>query len=299
MEFVFLTDAHVRKSSNVRTDKDYLETICKKLEFAVQKANEWGAQLVMGGDFFDTPTVPDLVKSAVVRIMKKADKKPWTIYGNHCTTFNNVENNYKTSTYLLNEDETWRAFISGEDFIYEDGSGQKCKVAFTRPMQNCGLPQLGIFHGFLNQEDGSNTFLFEDVPTEDPCVICLGHDHVQYEPVAYHNSVIYRIGALVRGIRNDSEIRTPQILRIKLKKDNTWITKLYDVPCVDPSLIFKEKKGKADKIQNDYQGIIDQIKAASAEDISLIQAVSMVSTEETVEYIREVLTETKNIRESK
>lgn len=298
MEFVFLTDAHVRKSSNVRTDKDYLETICKKLEFAVQKANEWNAQLVMGGDFFDTPTVPDLVKSAVVKVLKKANKKPWTIYGNHCTTFNNVDNNYKTSTYLLNEDETWSAFIEGEDFIYQEGE-QKCKIAFSRPMKDEGIPQLGIFHGFLNKEDGMNTFLFEDVPQNDPCIICLGHDHVQYEPVIYHNSVIHRIGALVRGIRNDSEIRTPQILRIKLKKDNTWITKLYDVPCIDPSLIFREKKAKADKKDNDYQGIIDQIKAASSEDISLIQAVGMVATPETVEYIKEVLVDVKNLRESK
>lgn len=117
--------------------------------------------------------------------------------------------------------------------------------------------------------------------------------------MTYHNSVIYRIGALVRGIRNDSEIRTPQILRIKLKKDNTWITKLYDVPCTDPSLIFREKKAKADKKDNDYQGIIDQIKAASSEDISLIQAVGMVAIPETVEYIKEVLVDVKNLRESK
>ena len=281
----------MKKKKNIR-EKDLLK-------FMAELEDEARFKLAIAKTCGVSPTMIRKEAGGQDTIDKKADKKPWTIYGNHCTTFNNVENNYKTSTYLLNEDETWRAFIPGEDFIYEDGSGQKCKVAFTRPMQNCGLPQLGIFHGFLNQEDGPNTFLFEDVPTEDPCVICLGHDHVQYEPVAYHNSVIYRIGALVRGIRNDSEIRTPQILRIKLKKDNTWITKLYDVPCIDSSLIFKEKKGKADKIQNDYQGIIDQIKAASAEDISLIQAVSMVSTEETVEYIREVLTETKNIRESK
>ena len=71
------------------------------------------------------------------------------------------------------------------------------------------------------------------------------------------------------------------------------------ISCIDPSLIFREKKAKADKKDNDYQGIIDQIKAASSEDISLVQAVSMVATPETVEYIKEVLVDVKNLRESK
>lgn len=298
MEFVLVTDCHIKKSSNVRTDEDYLGTLLKKLDFCIECANKWDARLVMAGDFFDTPTVPDLVKNRTIKVLKKAKKLPWTIYGNHCTLFNNPDNNYKTSTYLFDEAGVWKSFGSGDDFVYTE-NGISCKVAFTRPMINSDIPQLGLFHGFLNKEDGPNTFLFEDV-CDDNCAICLGHDHVPYEPIKYKNSVIFRIGSMVRAIRNDSEDRIPQLLRLRLKSDGKWAFKAYDIPCISPDLIFKEKKVKAIKNQDDnYAQIIEQMKMVSEKEITLVDAVKMVAKEDTVEYIKEVLNDVSNIKESK
>lgn len=298
MEFVLAIDFHIKHKSNVRTDDDYCGNLLKKLDWIVEKANAWNATLLLAGDFFDTPTVPDLVKTPVIEILLKAKKTPITIYGNHCTLFNSLENNKKTSTFLIDKAGAWKALVSGDDFIMEE-DGQKVKIAVTRPMVDSGIPQIGLFHGFLNKEDGPNTFLFTDVPQNDPCAILLGHDHVPYAPVPYNDSVIYRIGAAVRGIRNDSELRNPQILRLKLKSNNEWATKLYDIPCIDPRLIFKEKKVRPDKSGNDYQAVIDQIRAASAEELTFEKAISMVADTETSLYLKSVLNDVTDVKASK
>lgn len=299
MEFVFITDTHFRKSSNVRTDEDYLKSLCDKLQFVVDCANKWNATLIIGGDLFDTPSQPDLVKTAVIQVLMKCSKKPISISGNHDILFNNRDNNYKTSIYCLHAADVLRLLSPGEDSILVEGE-QKCKIAVTRPMKDCGLPQLGVFHGFLNKEDGINTFLFEDVPQNDRCCICLGHDHVPYEPIKYNNSVIYRTGAMVRAIRNDSEDRIPQLLRIRLTDKGTWATKLYDIPCKDSSLIFKTKKAKAVKRDSgDYSQIIEQIRQVSEKEITFMSAIEMVANSETADYVRDVYNTVQSTAESK
>ena len=161
-----------------------------------------------------------------------------------------------------------------------------------------GKPQIGVCHGFLNKEDGRNTYLFSQIQTDDNCIVLLGHDHVPYEPVVYKNTTIFRIGAFVRGIRNDSELRIPQMLRIGVKDNGTFVTKTYDIECKHFSLIFKEKTVKKDK-SNDYQSITDQIKMSANKEMTLIEAVRAVSTEVTAVYIGEVLNNLKTNKENK
>lgn len=298
MDFVFITDPHLTSESNVRVDEDYCLTIIKKLDFAVEKANEWDAQLLIGGDLFDKPSVADFVKTSLIGCFKKAKYVPITIRSNHDTLFNSPKMDYKTSLQVLHESGILY-YMRNEFLDVEVREGQKVRITNQRPMQDCGIPQIGLFHGFLNKEDGPNTFLFTDVPQEDKCIICLGHDHVPYTPVIYHNSTIFRIGSLVRAIRNDDELRTPQLLRIRLKSDGNWTTKLYDVPCTDASLIFKEKKAKKDNIERDYTELLDNLKNTQAKDMTLVEALRLVTTPETVAFMEDILNEVNNTKASK
>ena len=100
MEYIFITDLHFNSSSNVRTG-EFLSDLTSKLSYVVEKSNEWDATILIGGDIFDKPSVPDFVKSELIKTLKLAKHTPWAIYGNHDSLFNNVEKNFKTSLESL------------------------------------------------------------------------------------------------------------------------------------------------------------------------------------------------------
>lgn len=293
-DYVLITDLHLTAQSNVRTG-DYVEDLIFKFEDVVEKVNSWDATLLLAGDIFDKPTVADFVKAAFTRALKKLKNQAYAIYGNHDTLFDNTDKNYKTSLNLLVEAGTLIE-LKREDF----GNHVLKAITAGQPIEDEGKSQICLAHGFLNKEDGRNTFLFDQIRTDDNCVICLGHDHVQYEDVVYKNSVIYRIGAFVRGIRNDSEQRIPQMLRIRVKDDGSFATKLYPIRCRDPKLIFKEKSVKAQGGNAaSYDDIINMIKTSVAEEQTLVQALRVVTTPRTVDYIDNILQDIKTKKESK
>lgn len=300
IEGVFVTDVHITHSSNVRADEDYTGSILKKLEFVISKANEFNCPIFMGGDFCDKPTIPDLVKNRLIDVISKANNPIVSCWGNHDTLFNNWNNDIKTSFGLLSKTGYFISMRTG-GFEWEDSEGRKVYVNFTKPMGSHGMPQLGLYHGFLNDNtDKDNKFMFTDIDHDDKSIIFLGHDHVPYEPLAYKNAVIHRPGAMVRAIRNDSEDRIPQLVRFKYNftKDK-WVFQYIDIPCADPSLIFKTKKAKVKRDEESYADIINQIKNAAAEDMSLMKALNLVTTKEVCDYCENILDELNNHRASR
>lgn len=291
MEFVVITDPHLSSHSNVRVDSDYCGTIISKLNYVVECANKWDAHLLCCGDLFDKPTVPEFVKSALVKCFKQLKYTPITIRSNHDTLFNSADNDYKTSLYLMNEAGILDYLRN--DVRYLEEGGERVRIINQRLVKDEGIPTIILYHGFLNKEDGPNTFLFEDIPQNDYTVVCLGHDHVEYEPVQFANSTIYRIGALVRAIRNDSEQRIPKLLRIRLR-DGKFYTKLYEIPCAESALIFKSKKLKAEKSLDSYDDLIKQLADSGSSDMDLFDALNLVTDSETVTYLKDVLDRLEN-----
>nr|DAI54926.1 MAG TPA: nuclease1/DNA Complex, DNA binding protein-DNA complex [Caudoviricetes sp.] len=291
MEFVVITDPHLSSHSNVRVDSDYCGTIISKLNYVVECANKWDAHLLCCGDLFDKPTVPEFVKSALVKCFKQLKYTPITIRDNHGCLFNNADNDYKTSLYLMNE--VGILDYLRNDVRYLEEGGERVRIINQRLVKDEGIPTIILYHGFLNKEDGPNTFLFEDIPQNDYTVVCLGHDHVEYEPVQFANSTIYRIGALVRAIRNDSEQRIPKLLRIRLR-DGKFYTKLYEIPCAESALIFKSKKLKAEKSLDSYDDLIKQLADSGSSDMDLFDALNLVTDSETVTYLKDVLDRLEN-----
>ena len=158
------------------------------------------------------------------------------------------------------------------------------------PITTKGKPQIVIFHGFLNKEDGRCTLRFTDIQTEDPCYICLGHDHVVYEPVSFTENVkIFRPGSLLRGIRNDEQNRNPQMLHIRLN-DGKFQYKMVPIKCRDSYEIFKTKESKISQSEknNTYDVIIDQIRNARNVDLSFEDALEQVTSKDVIFYIKKV-----------
>jgi len=287
-QFCFITDLHITSSSRVRTG-DVVEDIANKLQFVVDYCNANDATLLIGGDVFDKACVPDFVKSRIAPIFKQLKNDVYAIPGNHSMLYSNPEYTYKTS-YAV-----WVSHGVLKDL--EQGDVDLGDVVLTSklPLTDKGKPQILVYHGFLNKEDGPWTVHFEDLVTNDPTYVLLGHDHVVYDPVEFRPNVkIFRPGSLLRGIRNDEQLRAPQILHIRLN-EGKFQYKLVPIKCRDSYEIFKTKETKVSNSErkNTYDVIINQIRNAQSSDLTFEDALQQVTTPEVSTFILKSVSQAK------
>lgn len=278
-KFVFITDLHITDKSNVRTG-DILTDICDKLEYVVGYANKTGSAILIGGDIFDHPSVPDYVKVRVASIFRKSKKTIYTIAGNHDILYNNEEFNHRTSYNLFVE------FGVFENVIEKDFGD--VVVSSTLPVKNVGKPQIVMYHGFYNIEDGKCTCKTSDViTTNDECVVLLGHDHSVYPMENPRNNVrVYREGSFLRGIRTDEQNRTPNMVCLEVA-DGKINVSLEPIKCRAASEIFEAKSFAFTPSQThkSYEDIIGKIKDAHNSDLTLESALKQVTTPDVVDYV--------------
>lgn len=280
-DFVFITDLHCKSASNVRTG-DFMEDICNKLQFVVNYANENGASILIGGDLFDKPSVPDIVKNKIIPILLESKNPIYSINGNHDVLFSSDELAEKTSYYLLD-----KANII-QDFTGTTIELDNVIISNEIPVIQRGKPQIIVFHGFLNQDDGKWTFHYQDIEAgiTDKVYILLGHDHVEYEPLKFQDNIkIFRPGSFTRVTREDASMRQPKLLHIKVL-DDRLVNKLVEIPARPFSEIFHVKESKVTKSQQreTYETIISQIKNANAQNMSFKEAMKMVTTDDVCDF---------------
>lgn len=287
--FVFTTDWHFAAGSNVRAG-DYLKDLCDKLEYVVQFANEHDAQLLDGGDFFDKPTVPDFVKTKLIKILSKANKPILAVRGNHARLYNNDEFNDRTSLTMLAACGSLEELDELGQVEFDD-----CIVTSRLPLLTADKPQILIRHGFLNKEDGLNTVMLDMLQAESKALALLGHDHEVYKPVTYKKTTIYRPGSASRGIRNDSADRIPTLLYIVVE-DGDFRVETYEIETAKSiELIFKDKQTKLTKTSvSSYEDIISQIKKASKTQENLQDCLKMVTDDTAIAYIDNAIEEYNN-----
>lgn len=286
-DFVAITDLHITGHSKVRSG-DVLEDIANKLEFVIDYCNSHDAILLMMGDIFDKPSVPDFVKNKIFPIFRKAKHLPIAIAGNHDELYNNPEFSYKTSFQTLVAAGLIRD-VSNASIDFGNVVITSCK-----PIVSYGKPQISLHHGFLNQEDGRNTLYYSDIQTTDPTYVLLGHDHVEYEPLQYTQNIkIFRPGSFLRGIRQDAQYRTPNLLHIRVTDKLQY--KVVPIKCRDFNEIFKTKEAKVTKSQKEdsYENIIAQIRQAQQADMTFEQAVAQVADPDVKEFVMNVFEQAK------
>lgn len=279
-KFVFITDLHITDKSNIRTG-DILQDIADKLEYVVSFANKTKANILIGGDVFDRPTVPDYVKSKIAPIFKKAKQTIYTIAGNHDILYNNTEFNYRTSYNLFTEFGLFTDIGNGVDL---DDVYLTCGL----PLVTKNKPQICVFHGFWNKQDGKCTCMSSDViTTQDECVVLLGHDHSVYHVENPRNNVrVYREGSFLRGIRDDSQNRTPNMVCLEVTDGKINVT-LEPIKCRAAGEIFEAKKFEITQTQkhNSYEDVIEKIRESRNTEMTLQSALKEVTTEDVVDYV--------------
>lgn len=279
--FIFITDLHITANCAVRTG-DVLDDVCKKIEHVVEYANLVGLPIVIGGDVFDKPTVPDFVKAAAARVFRRAEKPIYAISGNHDTLYNNDEFNVRTSYNLFVEtglftDFTGKTIDLGEYVLTNE-----------LPLVTNGKPTVCVYHGFWNVDDGRwNCKTTDVVGTEDEVLVLLGHDHTVYEDEMPRGNVrVVRPGSLLRGIRVDEQNRTPSMVVCSLNGEK-WVAERAPIQCRAASEIFTAKRFelKPTEVRDSYEGIIGRLKEAKSGEMTLEDALKEVTEQDVIDYI--------------
>lgn len=288
-KFVFITDIHLNATCGVRNGSPLDDTV-DKLDYVVGYANSIGASLLIGGDVFDHPCVPDFVKSKAAGVFRKAEKPIYTIAGNHDILYNNTGFNYRTSYNLFREVGLFVDISDGLDLgdVWLDSS---------LPLEDVGQPQICVYHGFYNIKDGNFTCMTTDViTTSDETLVLLGHDHSVYETEQPRGNVrVIRPGSLFRGMRTDEQNRVPQMVVIEVK-DGKFDVSYADIKCRAASEIFTAKNATVAKKSEDgevldYESIISRIRAARSSEMTLEDALREVTGEDVIEYVRMLVSE--------
>lgn len=279
--FIFITDLHITSTCNVRTG-DVLDDICKKLEYVVDYSNRRDMPIVIGGDVFDKPTVPDFVKAVVARVFRKAEKPIYTISGNHDTLYNNDEFNVRTSYNLFCETGLF------EDFTGKTLDLGGCLLTNELPLVTHGKPTVCVYHGFWNVEDGRWNCKTSDVNgTTDETVVLLGHDHTVYADEQPTGNVrVVRPGSFLRGIRVDEQNRVPNMVVVE-RRDGEWQIRYEPIKCRAASEIFTAKQYamKPTEVRDSYADIIERLKTAKTGEMTLEDALGQVTEREVIDYI--------------
>ena len=288
MNLVFITDLHIKARSMVRTG-DYLADILTKLEYVAEYTNSIDGLCVIGGDIFDSSTVHDAVKYKVISVLKKFNKTPYAIWGNHDMRYGGECFNDMTSLGTL--------FVSGvlNELVYKDFGGFVMTGGHGK-VETVGKPQIAIRHDLLNMPDAWS-LTFDDFTTTDKCIVLMGHDHVDYgEPLVIGDNVrVYRPGAFARTKRVNEDLRIPRVLVIDT--DNFRVTS-QPIPvarCADE--LFKLDVGMmptedvASSIS--YDELIASISGSRSKSLSFDECLASVGDANVVDLIMRIESEGK------
>jgi DNA repair exonuclease SbcCD nuclease subunit len=257
----------------------------EKLQWCVDFTNNNDATLLISGDVFDKPSVADYVKTDVIAELKRLKNIPIVIYGNHDILWASEERNYRTSLAVLESAGIVKV-------LKDDVDLGEVILTKRKPLLTADKPQIMLFHGFLNQEDGVNTLLFADIQCDSKALVLLGHDHVVYDDVDYKGATIIRPGSFTRAIRTDAADRIPEIVLIDVKDGSFETSKHPILAAKQVELIFKSKRKGIEKSKVSYDSIIAQLKQANQTDASLTESLKLVTdSQEVIGYIDNAVNE--------
>jgi len=91
MKFIFTADWHIRPDTpRCRKDEDWLETQESQVDFVVSQVKKHDCSLIIGGDIFHKPQVPDFLKNMLM--LSFVGQHVYAIAGNHDCPYHSWDN---------------------------------------------------------------------------------------------------------------------------------------------------------------------------------------------------------------
>lgn len=102
MLYLVMGDNHLRPDTPLcRLDTDWIATQRAELDFIVERANAYGADIICTGDLYDVPRVPPKIVSMFIDAMVPLQGRCYIIAGNHSLPWHKQENLMDSSMGIL------------------------------------------------------------------------------------------------------------------------------------------------------------------------------------------------------
>lgn len=222
-KFIFCTDIHLSSINPGSRIDNYTDAVFNKIEYLFKRCKEENAILLLGGDLFMTPTMPDYIKNRLKTIILQSKIRVLSIVGNHDLLYYNEEYIDRTSFQSLVSPGVIEYL---GDFVNNTVTVDDWNIVghiFGKPFPEVtNEKSIILSHSFYDyKKEGEKLLVTRDeVNKSNAWVVCFGHDHNQYPVENNNNTLVVRPGALTRGTSHtENRIRQVGFAVITVDKD--------------------------------------------------------------------------------
>lgn len=284
-------DLHFGKKCNIRLD-DTDTVITEKL---MQLLDKNITKIIFAGDIFENCSISRKTFMNAVKLFSLFKEKRielYTIYGNHDeyrynksfrkeTPLNDLVD-LKLITLLSNNIlSTDNYNIYGFDYLDIDELKN-----FVSTVHEKDKEIICIGHTFYNNElmGGSNNLTEDLIKEGNIDYLVLGHDHSEYKEIKNNNTIIYRMGSVLRDSSSKNNLeRIPGYLLFEEGKP-----KFIKFECKNLNELLIAKVTVKDKQEIDFSSLIEEIKIVTKENDTddIIDAINKLKNDDVKEIIR-------------
>lgn len=277
LNIIHCADLHLRPDRPLcRKDIDWMQTQKDVLDFIVQTANQFKADITIGGDVFDSPRTSPAIVHMFIEAFSKCNKNVYVIAGNHSLLYHNQDNLMESSIGILSILDSNIKYLSCQDNSH-DGIFEHFaeldeialihslvfpeEVPFGAKGQSYDEILLKYPHKYILLGDYHRYFYFKKdgrFIINPGCTTIQSADMLDYKPVVVH---ISDIDITPIELPNDVSVLTDNHIQEKKERDERIASFISTVKKHGKlSLSFEDNLRKAIKLNDVSDDIIKIIE---------------------------------------
>ncbi len=238
MNFLFLTDTHIRGTSPKNRKDNIVETLETKFNEIVSLCNQYEIDYILhGGDLFDRPDISVSIVSRFAKVLNKIQIPIYTICGNHDIYGHNPSTVNRTMLGLFNAIDIVNVLeekdkvllkkdgivvqLSGQPYTYDIDDKNNISKYMVKNVDEKVDYAIHMVHGMLLERPfikGIPYTLVDDIKDTDANITLSGHYHTGFGVLEIDNKYFINPGSLVRITNSLKEIeRIPKVVLIQIE----------------------------------------------------------------------------------
>lgn len=266
MKIGVIGDLHLTNHSPERRQDDYFQTLLRKLQQAMDIFTAQGVQYVIQvGDFFDSPTVANRVKSAVIRLLRQYRGPILCIYGQHDITGHSAATLPNSPLAVL--EAAGVVEILGQKALDQVTMIHGASFGEEVPAPHVGCHNILVTHRMIGDRP-----LYPGQPLESPRVflrhhpgyqlVLCGDYHYPFQDT-YDGRIILNVGCIVRKNIKDVDMGLqPAVATVDLQ---TLAVESHPLEVEDSSTVFDlTREVKPRKDEEALQRLVNDLRESRA-----------------------------------